>query len=141
MLMERRKNFRYQTIDGAVAVLKSHNTIVGPILDICMGGVGFCYLENNVAPDDSYELSIMVINKRFYLGQIAYQTIADVDLPNNLPFSPIRNRRRCVRFEFLTQQQICMLEYFLLHFTIHPDLDFFMPPLTQNAVGAALPLG
>jgi len=119
-LVERRKHKRLQLKGDGVALLRTsspHSTIVGEIIDISPGGVGFRYIAGDEQFNGSSELSLVSADHSFYLGNLPIKTISDLEMAK-FPFGSVSTRRRGVKFGNLKQSQSFALEHFMRNYTI-----------------------
>jgi hypothetical protein len=115
---ENRKHERYQVPEGSFVTLGPSNTIMGQILDISMGGLGFRYITNHseVLPQESYA-DIYLTEGDLCLTGVPIKAVSDFDAPDTvtrkadgpLPVS-CRGMRRCgVKFGDMTDSQMSQL--------------------------------
>lgn len=107
---ERRRYPRYQPSEGALATAKH---VLGPIVDISLGGMAFEYFQDGANGSQASLIGIMHPEQDFWLEQIPCRTVAE-QLVNSACFTPaaLRKRRR-VAFRELTLDQQQKLEQFI----------------------------
>ena len=101
----------------ACAVYKSKPFKFGQIIDMSQGGLAFNYIDNRDRMDQSYEMNILSAGNKFYLENLLFKTIMDVDSAEEPSFSPIKLKRQRIQFIDLSSDQIKKLEYFLSNHT------------------------
>jgi hypothetical protein len=98
----------------AMATLKSRPNKMGQIKDISMDGLSFRYVNPQDRPyeslesagtDQSLELDILMADCRFYLSNLPFRTIFDVDIKDNRSFNTIKMKHLGVRLGPLMQNQ------------------------------------
>jgi c-di-GMP-binding flagellar brake protein YcgR len=110
-LVERRKHRRIQIKSGAFVGVGPHFDQVGPLIDISMGGLSFCYMARQKQPN-GLSLDIFLTDRDFYLSYLPFKAISDFR-------TLATNTRRCsVQFGDLTQSQISHLESFIQNHNI-----------------------
>jgi hypothetical protein len=110
-LVERRKHKRIQINGGAFVGIGPHFDQVGPLIDISMGGLSFCYMARQKQPN-GLSLDIFRTDRDFYLSYLPFKAISDLGTPDT------KVRRCSVQFGDLTQSQISHLESFIQNQTI-----------------------
>jgi hypothetical protein len=109
---ERRQHKRFQTRDGAFAAPRAQDRKLWQILDISRGGLAFRYVDNGEELDGSSNLDILTRDTLFSLEGVPFQTISDVQIPEET-FLGYGLRRRGVQFGELADSQTSQLEYFI----------------------------
>jgi len=110
---EQRKHKRYVPVNDTFAALRGHISKVGQIIDISKGGLAFRYIDIGERPTNSFDLDIFLSDNGFYLQNIPYKNVTDLEIANEFPYSTTKMRRRGIQFETLTKDHITRLEYFL----------------------------
>ena len=113
---EQRENKRFQVPRDAFAALRPDYIIVGQIINISMGGLGFRYLGNE-GPSNASELDIFLAGRAFYLYKVPFQTVWDF-VTNEMPSSSINMKVCGMQFRDLTPNQISQLEYFIQDYAL-----------------------
>jgi hypothetical protein len=116
-LVERRKHKRFQVSTGAFVGLGPYNTKVGPLRDLSMGGLCFCYVGREEPKSESY-LDLFCSDQNFYLGHVPFKTVLDCETVEKAPSSSETMRRCAVRFGKLTPPQKAQLQYFIQNHAI-----------------------
>lgn len=119
--IERRKNKRYNAVEGAYAAISPNSHKLGQITDISMGGLAFTYIDTNNGstnyeagkPQDQIEESIFLSSMGFYVGDLPFKTISDNEVTNTPSFSSMKVRERHVQFTDLSFKQLFDLDYYL----------------------------
>ncbi len=101
----------------ACAIYKSKPFKLGPIIDMSQGGLAFSYVDTRGRTDQSYEMNILSAGNKFYLENLLFKTIMDVDSAEEPSFSPIKLKRQRIQFIDLSSDQLKKLEYFLSNHT------------------------
>ena len=115
---EKRRQVRYEAMDGAIVALNPKAEILGQMIDIGLGGLSFRYIESVTDPAPSTELVILLNKPRFFMDRIPYRMVTDHELPNEFIFSAVPVRRMGVEFGDLTEAQRAQLEDFILYCSI-----------------------
>jgi hypothetical protein len=114
--VERRRHARFK-VSGAVFVgFRPHNSRLGEVIDIGMGGLSFRYLATGEPSNGSRRLNIFLTERNFYLNDVLFETVSDFRT-DEIPFTPVTMRRSSVQFGELTNSQISRLEYFIENYT------------------------
>ena len=119
--VERRKTKRYKAVEGAYAAISPKSHKLGQIIDISMGGLAFKYIDtnnDNAKGDDTKNQShtkesIFLSSMGFYVGDLPFKTISDVEVTNAPSFSSMKVRERHVQFTDLSFKQLFDLDYYL----------------------------
>jgi len=110
-LVQRRKHQRVTAKSGAYVAVGPHFNKVGPLVDISMDGLTFCYTARVKQPN-GLSLDIFLTDRDFYLSYVPFKSISDSEAQNNLPGST--GTRQCtVRFGDLTPHQMAQLQYLI----------------------------
>ncbi len=132
-ITERRKYKRYKAKDGSFAAINPNNcNIIGQISDISMGGLAFKYIDDSDY-DNDYEKkqnyhdkskhSMLLSSLNYYVDDINYQTIEDIEVDENITFSAIKLRKRRIKFNGLTSRQTFDLNFYLEKNAIITNID------------------
>ena len=115
-ITEQREHKRFQVPKGAFVGLGHHDTQVGQIIDVSMGGLAFRYVGSE-EPSNG-ELDIFLSERDFYLGRIPFKSVSDFEMTTRTASTSMTMRRTGVRFRKLTESQISQLEYFIQNHTL-----------------------
>jgi len=120
--VERRSHQRFQVPTGVfVEVRRPHDSKLGEIINIGMGGVAFRYLVAKEPPNGSYKLNIFFDEGDFRLNDILLETVTDFGT-HKIPHTYVTMRRSGVQFSGLTHHQmhhqISQLEHFIENYAI-----------------------
>ncbi len=117
----RRRRWKRFKINGAARVLLHRQRIMdfgkpslvelGPVVDISMGGLAVCYIENKKRMIHSEMLSLKIPDKGIPLEGVTFRTVSDRKIAW-MPDGKIIHRR-CVKFEILNAQQKLQVETFI----------------------------
>ncbi len=114
--IERRNHKRFSPRSPAfVAVGTPNKKKIAHIVDICRGGLAFHYIADETRFNTWDSLDIYSAEEGFYLKEVPFTTVSDVELPREFPWSTITMRRRGIQFNTLTPEQVSQVEAFLLH--------------------------
>ena len=120
---DRRSSKRFRAHDNVFAILHSDNIIVTSLIDISMDGLSFEYApEDEDQPCRGYGLDVFFADDNlydFYLQNVPFETISEIELKNDFPKSAIKIKRLSVKFGKLSSTQKSQLEYFLRCHTMH----------------------
>lgn len=111
--IERRKQDRFNVMDGAFATIKSGHYVVGPIQNISRGGFGFRYIGKKGKIIGSLEVDIFFCGKGIFLQRAKAKAISDFRIDKKASESFPAIRHCCVQFYELTNDQISQLDYFI----------------------------
>lgn len=114
--VERRKHERFKISIGVFVAFKPHDTRLGEIIDISMGGLAFRYLATKEPSNGSSKLRIFLTEGDSYVNEVLFETITDFGT-YEIPFTSLTMRRSGVRFGNLTQEQMSQLKYFIHNHT------------------------
>lgn len=98
----------------AMATLRARPNKMGQIKNISIDGLSFRYIDpqdwsnesiESDRTDQSLELDIIMADCQFYLGNLPFRTIFDVDIKDNLSFNTFKMKQMGVGFGALTQNQ------------------------------------
>jgi hypothetical protein len=114
--IERRKNKRYKTDEGAYAAIGPDSHTLGRIINISMGGICFQYVgtikdDQNVMTQQDNLISLSSSNK--FVEDLSYKTIDDYEVTNTPSFSYMESRRQHVQFRNLNRKQFSNLGDYL----------------------------
>jgi hypothetical protein len=86
---------------------------LGRINNISMGGLVFRYIESQVQSNEPSVLDILFADCGFYLGNVSFKTISDIELSEDAPIDSIKMKQLRVQFKKITPNQKIQLEYFI----------------------------
>lgn len=110
---EQRKNRRYQLKEGAFAIPRVCSRKLWQIMDISKGGLAFQYVANGERTYNSSDLDIASSSASFYLEQVPFKAVSDLEVENGIRWSSLKVRRCGVQFGELTHNQVSLLEDFI----------------------------
>lgn len=114
---ERRKTKRFCATKGAFAVVKPDYSLMGPIVDISMGGVSFRYLDSKDKVENVSVISLLYVNK-YIFENIQVETVSDFKEETPFASGCTRLRRQGLKFKNLLPHQISQLEDFIQNCTV-----------------------
>ncbi len=102
----------------AIAVFKSKPILKGQIISIGRDGLTFRYFSSEERSSHSVELDILFADIRFYLENLPFKTISDLDVDNEFAYSSLKRKLLRVQFGELDLHQISQLDYFIQNCTM-----------------------
>jgi len=117
---EQRQHKRYQVPVASFVAIGPHNSILGQIVDISMGGLAFRYMDSEKPTDNSY-LDIFSTECDLCLRKIPFDAVSDYEIDNtvlckvvdSVPPSFRAMKRSSVQFGELTYRQRYQLQDFI----------------------------
>ena len=109
---ERRSYKRYNAQEGAFVALHSNHQI-GRIKDISKGGVSFTCISSGLVRYDISVLEIFSKNNNFYLKEVPFKVVSEINMENNIPCSSLPMKQISGKFAELTEYQNSQLDSFL----------------------------
>jgi len=117
---ERRKHPRFKVKGGAFAIIPPAK--IGPIVDISLNGLSFCYNDTCLGLGEASELDIFVFGSAFTIPRIPVIKVESVDIACQ-PFSGGTHHKRLgLEFGPLTLNQVNKLNDFMKSFRLVPDV-------------------
>ena len=116
-ITEQRQHKRFQVPKGAFVGLGHHDTQVGQIIDVSMGGLAFRYVASNVRSHECAELKILRTDGSFSCDSIPFKTIWDCSTPQDFSLGSLTLRHCGVQFGKLGDDQKFDLKYFIENYT------------------------
>ena len=102
----------------AIAIYKSKTFLQGQIINISRSGLSFRYFPNEEQPKQTVELDILFADDRFYLENLPFKTISDLDVDNEFAYSSLKRKLLRVQFGELDTNQMTQLDYFIQNCTM-----------------------
>jgi hypothetical protein len=112
-MVEKRQHKR---LKGTFVGLGPHDTKVGQIIDVGMGGLAFRYVGSE-EPSNG-ELDVFLNERDFYLGRVPFRTVSDFEITSRRDSISTAMRRSGVQFRKMKPNQISQLEYFIQNHTL-----------------------
>ncbi len=100
----------------ACDVFRSKPVKLGRINNISMGGLVFRYIDSQAQSDESLVLDILFAAYGFYLANVPFETITDIEIAEDVPVAAAIMRQLRVQFKKLTPNQKALLDYFVWNF-------------------------
>ncbi len=97
----------------ACDVFRSKPIKLGRINSISMGGLVFRYIESQAQSNESSVLDILFSDCGFYLENVSFKTISDIELSEDVPIDSVKMRQLRVQFKKITPKQKIQLDYFI----------------------------
>ena len=121
MVAEQRKYTRYAAADNAYAALGPNFTKVGKIKDICVRGLAFEYITDEVADIEVSKVDIFVSGEDFFIAEIPCKEVYDISLEDPevhqiLPHK-LMHKRCGLQFESLSNTGRVMIAQFMEAYT------------------------
>ena len=113
---ERRKYPRFKARLGAFVLCSETNTILGQINDISLGGLSYHYFDGEEEFDAHLELDISHREQSYYLSNLKFKTISDVEVHRE-GLDSMTIRRKGVQFQNIAPSQVAELKYFIQRHT------------------------
>ena len=95
-----------------------NSTKPGLIVDICLGGLSFRYIDSAEAHTDARELKIILGSGGLCVDKVPFKKVADFEIKSEFSFSSIRMRQIGLQFGELTPEQQTRLNNFIQNHTI-----------------------
>ncbi len=103
-MIENRKNKRVRIKDDFLWLLGPDTSELGQIIDISPEGLAFHYIDEDETADKAFEL-VIIFDKLTKMGKVRFDTVSDFLIEEEIEPSPVKMRRRGVRFIGLTREQ------------------------------------
>jgi hypothetical protein len=104
----------------ACAVYRSKPARFGRIVNISMGGLLFRYLTGEERSSRLQVLDILVADSGFYLENLMFRNIVDVEINDDFMVNSFKMRLNRVQFEGLQPAAMMKLKYFIENYTVYP---------------------
>ncbi len=109
--------------DIAIAIYKSKPILMGQVTNISRGGLAFRYFPSEEQSNQSVELDILFADDRFYLENLPFRTILDLNVTNEFTYSSLDRGLMKVQFRDLDLDQISQLDYLIQNCTMEIPSD------------------
>ena len=116
--IERRKNLRYQVIDGAFVQLGTRSRTLAQIIEVSLSGLSFLHISGEEPLEGPSEATILLADHSFYYDKIPCQIVSDSPIPTELNLGSRVMMRGSVAFEELAPEHKFQLEYFIRNYTM-----------------------
>jgi hypothetical protein len=101
----------------ACAVYRSKPVRFGRMVNISMGGLSFRYINGDKRSSQSQVLDILVADSGFYLENLMFKNIADLEINDDFTINSIKMRLNRVQFEGMEPAAMVKLKYFVENYT------------------------
>jgi len=101
----------------ACAVYRSKPIQFGRIHNISMGGLSFRYIVGEERSTQPVMLEILLADCGFYLCNLAFKSIVDVELADDFAINSFEMRQHQIQFDRLTPAQITKLKDFIQNYS------------------------
>ncbi len=102
---EKRSAFRYTFQDIAYTIVNTENTMVGHLIDISTGGLGFSYIGSNFLEGENTTIDIFLYYMNLYMQNIPVSVISNFPLTNPSPASRVAMMRCGIKFSEIPAEQ------------------------------------
>jgi hypothetical protein len=102
----------------ACAVYRSKPVRFGRIVNISMDGLLFRYINGEERYSGLPVLDILVADSGFYLENLMFKNIADIEINDDLTINSFKMRLNRVKFEALGPAAMMKLKYFVENYTV-----------------------
>lgn len=100
----------------ACELYRSKPVRFGRIDNISMGGLLFRYIAGEERSNQSLVLDILVAESGFYLENLAFKDISDLEMDDELAINSFKMRLNRVQFEKLEPDEVLKLKHFVENF-------------------------
>ena len=100
----------------ACDVFRSKPIKLGRINNISMGGLVFRYIESQAQCNESSVLEILSTDCGFYLGNVSFKTISDIELSEDVISDTVKMNQLRVQFKNITSNQKIQLDDFIRNY-------------------------
>ena len=97
----------------ACDVFRSRPIKLGRINNISMDGLVLRYIDSQAQSDESPVLDILSAECGFYLGNVSFKTMSDIEIAEDVPINSVKMRQLRVQFNKLTPNQKIQLDNFI----------------------------
>ena len=97
----------------ACDLFRSKPIKLGRIDNISMGGLVFRYIESQAQSNESSVLDILFADCGYYLRNVSFKIISDIELPEDVPIDSVKMKLLRVQFKKITPDQKIQLDYFI----------------------------
>jgi hypothetical protein len=115
---ERRKNKRFKLKASAFEIMYCSLARIGQVIDISRSGLAIRYVNNGVRSSELTELDIFKSDFRFNIVNLKAKAISDIKITDKTIIESKKMRRCGIQFEYLSKNQISLLENFIQNFTL-----------------------
>jgi len=102
----------------ACTVYRSKPVRFGRINNISMGGFSFRYITGEERSNQSLVLDILLVDYGFYLENLTFKNIADVEMDDGFAINSFKMRVNRVQFEGLEPAAIMKLKHFVENYSV-----------------------
>ena len=116
--VERRKDKRFRSEEGCLAIMWPASTKAGHIVDISLGGLAFRYVlrsnSEGLASELESDIEIICSREDFSSGLLPVENVSDTKMERIFSdFIPMELRRHSIKFKQLDEEQKFLLERFI----------------------------
>ena len=97
----------------ACDVFRSNPIKLGRINNISIDGLVLRYIDSQAQSDESPVLDILSADCGFYLGNVSFKTMSDIEIAEDVPINSVKMRQLRVQFNKLTPNQKIQLDNFI----------------------------
>ena len=95
------------------AVMRSGPCLIGEIRNMSPDGLGFFYIDEETQLEGIFTLDILAAECRFYLSNLFFKTISDVEISDDWSYGSFKVRSAGVQLFGMTPSQNFQLEEFI----------------------------
>ena len=99
----------------AIAVIKSNPSKMGQITDLSKDGMAFQYISYDCIDKETCGVHLLLADQRMLVENLPFRTVADFEVSDNVPFSPLKTKKISIQFKELTHHQKKQLDAFIQH--------------------------
>jgi len=108
-MYDRRKSRRFKVPPDAFTIIKQPRFKMGQIIDMSIGGVSFCYIDNSMLPVNNFMIDILLADDGYYLDRISVEVVSDVKIGVNYPFNAKSVKRCGLKFNEFSNAKLIQL--------------------------------
>lgn len=99
---ERRRHPRFLVKEGTLAI---NDQIVGPVINISLGGMAFEYYDNDMQDAPDMDMGIFFSETGFLLTNLTSEAVYEETVDSSVSFLPLIRKRTSIKFVDLTPTQ------------------------------------
>lgn len=103
----------------ACDIFRSKSVRFGKIDNISLGGLSFRYITSEEYSNQSLVMDILVAEPGFYLANLMFKDISDVEIVGDSPINSFKMRLNRVQFEKMGSVAIMKLNHFIENYSVY----------------------
>ncbi len=116
--VERRKDKRFRSEEGCLAIMWPASSKAGPIVDMSLRGLAFRYVARSnsegFASELESDIEIICSREDFSSGLLPVENVSDIKMERIFSdLIPMELRRHSIKFKQLNEEQKSLLERFI----------------------------